>query len=92
MNNATISVVSIGESRYRVTVDEGGTRTEHDVTASDVDVARYGAGAPSARVIEASFEFLLAREPKESILRRFDLAVIERYFPDYPQKIRELLS
>ena len=90
--NATISVESVGGSRYRVIVDQGGTRTEHDVTASDVDLARYGADAPAERVIEASFEFLLAREPKESILRRFDLAVIERYFPEYPREIRGLLS
>ena len=27
--------------------------------------------------------FLLAREPKESILKTFDLSVIKRYFPEY---------
>jgi len=32
------------------------------------------------RCIEAAFEFLLDREPKESILRRFDVTVISRYF------------
>jgi len=34
-------------------------------------------------LVRASFDFLLAREPKESILKAFDLAVIKRYFPDY---------
>jgi hypothetical protein len=32
-------------------------------------------------MIEAAFRFLLAREPKESILARFDVSVISRYFP-----------
>jgi len=33
--------------------------------------------------VRESFRFLLEREPKESILREFDLSVIKRYFPDY---------
>ena len=35
---------------------------------------------------------LLEREPKESILARFDLPVIERYFPEYPHEIRRRLA
>jgi len=34
-----------------------------------------------------SFEFLLEREPPSSILRRFALTDIERYFPEYPKVI-----
>jgi hypothetical protein len=33
--------------------------------------------------VAASFRFLLDREPRQSILGRFDLAVISRYFPEY---------
>ena len=44
------------------------------------------------KLIEASFEFLLDREPKESILSRFDLPVINRYFPEYERKIGEYLE
>ena len=86
-----ISVTAAGESSYHVTVDEDGTRTEHAVTASPADVARYAPGVAAERLLEASFEFLLEREPKESILRRFDLPAIERYFPEYPRKIRDRL-
>ncbi|MEW6680805.1 MAG: hypothetical protein AB1297_07320, partial [bacterium] len=39
-------------------------------------------------LIERSFEFLLKREPKESILSRFNLKVINRYFPEYEEDIR----
>jgi hypothetical protein len=34
-------------------------------------------------LVSESFAFLLAREPADSILRRFDLSVISRYFPEY---------
>jgi hypothetical protein len=38
--------------------------------------------------VTRSFDFLLAREPAEAILRRFDLMVIARYFPDFERSIR----
>ena len=38
-------------------------------------------------MVRRSFEFLLEREPPESILRSFDLTVIGRYFPDYERVI-----
>ena len=43
-------------------------------------------------LVRASFEFLLAREPKESILRQFELPVIERYFQEYPRVIRAMVA
>lgn len=42
-------------------------------------------------LVEKSFEFLLQREPKESILEKFNLQVISDYFPEYEQEIRKLL-
>ena len=39
-------------------------------------------------LIERSFEFLLKRESKESILSRFNLKVINIYFPEYEFKIK----
>ena len=35
-----------------------------------------------------AFEFLLAREPASQILRRFDVADIARYFPEFDREIR----
>ena len=74
--------------RVIVTEDDG-SATEHVVTLSREDLARLapGAGDP-ADLVRRSFQFLLAREPKESILRSFDLPVIGRYFPDYEREIR----
>jgi len=84
---AQIAVAHEGGSRYIVTVGDGGSTTSHEVTVWPSDVARYAPGATPEALLHASFEFLLAREPKESILRRFELPVIERYFPEYPRVI-----
>jgi len=91
---AQIIISSAQPPRYVVEVIEGDSRTRHEVTARPDDVRRYaGGGDVSAeRLLEASFEFLLDREPKEAILRTFDLPVIERYFPEYPRVMRERLG
>lgn len=89
---AKIDVVRTGESIYRVTVDEGGSRTMHDVAVTSGDIERYAPGVPPERLLTASFEFLLERERKEAILSRFALPVIARYFPEYPDRIQETLQ
>ena len=71
---------------------EPGSSSVHEVSASADDVKRFGGETSPERLIEASFEFLLEREPKESILSRFDLPVIARYFPEYPGEIRSRLG
>lgn len=43
-------------------------------------------------LIKESFEFLLEREPKESILSRFNLRVINQYFPEFEEEIRTYRS
>ena len=49
-------------------------------------------GSDVESVVAASFAFLLEREPRESILLAFDLAVISRYFPEYEAEIRKRLG
>lgn len=60
--------------------------TTHRVRVSRAERERYG-GGDVADLVRRSFAFLLAREPNTSILREFDLSVIERYFPEYPAHI-----
>jgi hypothetical protein len=73
----------------RVRVHEGGSTTEHTVTVASADLARLVPGASDpVDLVRRSFEFLLTREPKESILRTFDVTVIGRYFPEYERSIR----
>jgi hypothetical protein len=76
-------------SRFDVRVtDDDGSATEHDVTLSSADHERLGTGYPAPEAfIKACFVFLLAREPKESILRSFDVSQIETYFPEFEAEI-----
>jgi hypothetical protein len=72
----------------RVQIDDGRGRTEHEVAVAAADLARLDAGpSEPSDLVRRSFEFLLEREPKESILRSFDLPVIGRYFSDYEAQI-----
>ena len=72
-----------------VSVLEGGTASRHTVVVGRDDLERLdpGAGDP-ANLVRRSFEFLLDRERKESILAAFELPVISRYFPEYEAEIR----
>ena len=70
----------------RVGDDAGATR--HDVAVQTSVLERlHPAAADPAALVRASFEFLLEREPREAILRSFELPVIGRYFPEYEQEI-----
>lgn len=76
-------------SRFRVTVREGGSSTEHDVTLSAGDFERLGSNYSSSEdFIRACFDFLLEREPKESIMSRFDVGMIGGYFPEFERRIQ----
>jgi hypothetical protein len=83
----SISVVHEDGSVYRVTVADDRGETSHQVTVWPSDVERYAPGSTPEELLDASFRFLLEREPKEAILSRFELPVIERYFPEYRQAI-----
>jgi hypothetical protein len=75
-----------------VTVREGRGKTHHTVKVDKTDYERLaGADVSPETLVEESFRFLLEREPKESILRRFNLTVISRYFPEYEREIKTRL-
>ena len=85
-----IKVSTIRENEYKVTVEQEGSSTTHTVTCDDKYYEKLTQRKiQKEELIKKSFEFLLQREPKESILRKFDLKVIGRYFPEYEKKIRE---
>ncbi len=68
--------------------DPDGSSTTHRVAVASIDLARLDPGAADpVDLVRRSLEFLLAREPKESILTSFELMVIGRYFPDYERTI-----
>jgi hypothetical protein len=72
--------------------DERGT-TRHQVTMANDLYQRLTQGKCAPEIcIEAAFRFLLDREPKESILRRFDAGVIAQYFPEFERELPRYLS
>ena len=63
--------------------------TQHVVTVSRAELARFAPGqSEPALLVEESFAFLLEREPANSILRRFAISEIERYFPEYSAEVK----
>jgi predicted nucleotidyltransferase len=76
-------------STFHVTVRDDDSSTEHDVTLSANDFDRLGRmHRTPEEFVRACFEFLLQREPKESILPRFDVSVISTYFPEFETKVQ----
>ena len=72
----------------QVTVVADGSESRHSVTFTRADFQRLArSGEPPDGLVRRSFEFLLEREPKESILRSFALPDIGRYFPEYEREI-----
>lgn len=67
--------------------------THHLVIVSQADLEDLAPGHyDPEELVRASFAFLLEREPRESILRRFELPIIERYFPGYRSWIQRQLG
>ncbi len=89
----TIHVAPCGSDRFQVTVTEGASKSVHTVSLSPGYYEKLtGKQVPEEVLIERSFQFLLEHEPKESILREFDLPLIGRYFPGYEGEIRRRLA
>ncbi len=75
-----------------IVADDAG-ETQFDVQVDTATLARLAPGAIDPQeLVRASFEFLLEREPRSSILRSFELPVIGRYFPDYEATIRSRMT
>ncbi|HKV46817.1 MAG TPA: hypothetical protein VJN69_01910 [Candidatus Acidoferrales bacterium] len=90
---AKIDVRKLSAGSYAVRVIEGKSESTHRVTLKDRDYAHLTNGTVTAEeLIRRSFEFLLERESKESILESFDITVISRYFPQYEREIKERIE
>lgn len=86
-----VEVRQVGEGRFDVAVCERGSETRHAVTMDAATFARLAAdtGTTPEAFISAVFAFLLEREPKESILARFDVTAVSRYFPEFEREIHQ---
>jgi len=67
-----------------VKVTDHGSSRVFEVGVTAAELGRFAPGATDPTdLVRRSFEFILAREPRESILGSFSLSVIGRYFPEY---------
>jgi len=94
--STTIQVRRTGEGdplAFEVVVREAGGESRHQVTLSQTTYRRLTSGQHTPEhLLEAAFRFLLDREPKESILGRFDVDVISRYFPEFARALPKYLA
>lgn len=93
-SKAVIEVRTVSESdplEFDVSVSEPDGQTHHRVTLSRSDYRRLNGGADPGRLVKAAFRFLLDRESKESILRRFNLTLIGHYFPEFESQLPSYL-
>lgn len=78
---------------FEVILRVGGGETRHHVTMARDTYERLTMGTHTPEhCVTAAFQFLLDREPKESILSHFDITVISRYFPEFERELPRYLS
>ena len=82
-----IDLEQLAEGTFLVRLIDGKSESSHRVTLNPEHYNRLTGGKISQEeLVTRSFQFLLKREPKESILHDFDLQVIGRYFPEYERE------
>lgn len=89
---ADITIEETEPLSFKVKVDEDGSTSQHLVVVSAGDLEGLPDDKTPADLVEASFRFLLDREPKESVLSSFALSVISKYFPEYTDELAGYLE
>ncbi|MBT5165930.1 MAG: hypothetical protein HOM46_01600 [Nitrosomonadales bacterium] len=86
-----ITIDIINQNSFKVTVNKEST-TEHLVLLNDNFYQNITNGKITKKdLIIKSFEFLLLRESNQSILKEFNLEVINQYFPEYNNEIKKII-
>ena len=90
MNKISVKKVNEDKSKFtfNIKVREGASKTKHLVTMTERFYVSLETEKSPETVIKKSFEFLLSRESKESILKKFDLMDISVYFPEYREEAK----
>jgi len=87
-----IKITKISENNYgwecNILIIDDDSETEHTVTVPLPTYVRLtGKQYPVEQLVTKSFEFLLTKESKESILRQFTLDEIGNYFPEWEKEM-----
>jgi len=79
--------------RFRIIITDAESHSTHFVGVTRPYYEKLTGGKVSVEeLVRCAFEFLLEREPKESILPRFDLSAIARYFPEFEREMKARLA
>ena len=98
MVRVTVSTLTPRENNrwfYHVEVTESdgsGSQTRHKVSMDKEYYEKISNGIIGPEdFVKKSFEFLLKREDKYSILKEFNLKEITEYFPEYETEIKKTI-
>ena len=93
---STLSPLNDNRWSYLVEVTESdgsGSQTRHKVSMDKEYYEKISTGIVGPEdFVKKSFEFLLKREDKDSILKEFNIKQIREYFPEYETEIKRTIS
>ena len=85
-------ITELSKDKFEITV-KADQLTKHVVSVTDQMLLNLTNNKISKEeLLNFSFNFLLEREPNTSILSRFDIIVISKYFPEYISKVENYCS
>ena len=85
-------ITELSMDKFEITV-KADQLTKHVVTVTDQMLFNLTNNKISKEeLLNYSFNFLLEREPNTSILSKFDIIVISKYFPEYISKVENYCS
>tara|TARA_B100001250_G_C19163262_1_gene513308 strand:+ start:105 stop:365 length:261 start_codon:yes stop_codon:yes gene_type:complete len=84
-----IKISKINDEIFEVTVTKDSVTTHKVKLSKKVYEDLTDSKITEIELIKKSFEFLLERESNQSILREFNLEIIENYFPEYSSVIKK---
>ena len=80
-------ITELSKDKFEITV-KADQLTKHIVSVTDQMLLNLTNNKTSKEeLLNFSFNFLLEREPNTSILSKFDIIVISKYFPEYISKV-----
>ena len=80
-------ITELSKDKFEITV-KADQLTKHIVSVTDQMLLNLTNNKTSKEeLLNFSFNFLLEREPNTSILSKFDIIVISKYFPEYTKKV-----
>ena len=85
-------ITELSKDKFEITVNAYRI-TKHVVSVTDQMLLNLTNNKISKEeLLNFSFNFLLEREPNTSILSKFDIIVISKYFPEYISKVENYCS